>query len=142
MPPSWHCSACQQPFPVIADVPWLFAAPAAALQEWRQRFAALIRRSEQTESELRARLRDAALARDAWRRIAHLADAHVKHRSRLLDLLAPLQLSATTAPLAALEALQKAFEGRAVVGVPSQGLLGSGEMGGGSFHCITQQEPA
>jgi hypothetical protein len=109
MPPSWHCSACQQPFPVIADVPWLFAAPAAALQEWRQRFAALIRRSEQTESELRARLRDAALARDAWRRIAHLADAHVKHRARLLDLLAPLQLSAATAPLAALEALQTAL---------------------------------
>jgi len=42
----------------------------------------------------------------------------------------------------AVETLQAAFPGRKVVGVPSRGLLGSGIAGGGSFHCITQQEPA
>jgi agmatine deiminase len=42
----------------------------------------------------------------------------------------------------AVEALQAVFPDREVVGVPSRGLLGSGIAGGGSFHCITREEPA
>lgn len=51
----------------------------------------------------------------------------------------PIYGTATEAD--ALKALQTVFPTRAVVGVSSRGLLGCGEAGGGSFHCITQQEP-
>ena len=43
---------------------------------------------------------------------------------------------------AALDALQAVFPDRKIIGVASHGLLGAGSAGGGSFHCITQQEPA
>jgi agmatine deiminase len=52
----------------------------------------------------------------------------------------PIYGTATEAD--ALNALQAVFPTRAVVGVSSRGLLGCGSAGGGSFHCITQQEPA
>jgi agmatine deiminase len=47
----------------------------------------------------------------------------------------------TRAEASALEALRGLFPSRKIIGVPSRGLLGCGEAGGGSFHCITQQEP-
>jgi agmatine deiminase len=43
---------------------------------------------------------------------------------------------------AALFVLRELFPDRDVIGVPSRGLLGCGDAGGGSFHCITREEPA
>ena len=42
---------------------------------------------------------------------------------------------------AALAVLQEGFPDHQVIGLPSRGLLGAGDAGGGSFHCITLNEP-
>ncbi|MFA5898794.1 MAG: agmatine deiminase family protein [Hyphomicrobium sp.] len=47
----------------------------------------------------------------------------------------------TSTEQAALDVIQTVFPDHRVIGVPSKGLLGCGTAGGGSFHCITQQEP-
>lgn len=51
----------------------------------------------------------------------------------------PVYGTATEEP--ALAALADVFPGRRIVGVSSRGVLGCSTAGGGSFHCITQQEP-
>ena len=48
----------------------------------------------------------------------------------------------TPSAAAAIDALQAVFPTRKVIGVSSRGLLGNGDAGGGSFHCITREEPA
>jgi len=48
----------------------------------------------------------------------------------------------TATEAAALDVLRSVFPDREVIGVPSYGLLGAGIAGGGSFHCITREEPA
>jgi agmatine deiminase len=47
----------------------------------------------------------------------------------------------TSTEEAALTGLQAVFPDHKVIGLPSRGVLGCGLAGGGSFHCITQQEP-
>jgi agmatine deiminase len=48
----------------------------------------------------------------------------------------------TPSGLRAVEALRAVFPGREVVSLRSRGVLGAGSAGGGSFHCMTREEPA
>ncbi len=74
---------------------------------------------------------------------AHGAVAPASHVNFVIAngvVVVPVYGTATEA--AALDALQGVFPDREVIGLPSRSLLGAGIAGGGSFHCITREEPA
>jgi uncharacterized protein YbaR (Trm112 family) len=101
-----RCSGCSVEYPSMAGIPWLFAEPGAALEEWRSRMRFSLQRVDRDADQLRA-----ALARDDLRpatraRLAHLAAATEDHGKRLRSLLAPLQLGGHSAAYATQLALR------------------------------------
>jgi len=83
------------------------------------------------------RIPGAGLYRNAWGEIAPASHMNFVIANGVV--VVPVYGTPTQGP--ALAALQEVFADRMVIGVASRGLLGCGEAGGGSFHCITQQEP-
>lgn len=101
-----RCAGCGVDFPSVAGIPWLFAEPGAALEEWRGRMHFSLQRVDRDAEHLRA-----ALARDGLRpatraRLSHLAAATEDHGKRLRALLAPLKLGGHTADYATQLALR------------------------------------
>jgi SAM-dependent methyltransferase len=90
----WVCVGCNAGYPVLGDVPWLFAEPQSMLAQWRARFQYLLLSVEREVRTLRAELAGdlGVLTRQ---RLELLAAAHEDHARRLSGLLAPLDLAAT-----------------------------------------------
>jgi SAM-dependent methyltransferase/uncharacterized protein YbaR (Trm112 family) len=83
------CVACAAKFPLVDDIPWLFADPDRALADWRLRLHRLLLELRHEAGELRASLERAGLATAARNRLKLLAAAHDDHANRLAELLAP-----------------------------------------------------
>ncbi|MBN1239681.1 MAG: class I SAM-dependent methyltransferase [Gammaproteobacteria bacterium] len=88
----WRCDGCRVDFPVIDDLPWMFAEPAAALGEWRGRLHFSLRRIDQQRQRLDAALDQPALREPTRRRLTALRDATADHAERLSALLRPLDI--------------------------------------------------
>jgi uncharacterized protein YbaR (Trm112 family)/SAM-dependent methyltransferase len=101
-----RCPGCRVEFPSVAGVPWLFAEPAAALDEWRSRLRLSLQRSDRELEQLRASLARENLRPATRARLAHLAAATEDHGKRLRALLAPLELERHTAAYATQLALR------------------------------------
>ena len=102
-----RCGACGLAFPSIGGIPWLFADPARALGDWRNRLAAYL--AEFASAALRADSDLAAVSRPATAaRLTRLAAAYRAQRELIAQLLAPL---GTEVPALA-EATQQAFATR------------------------------
>jgi hypothetical protein len=90
----WICVGCNGGYPVLGDIPWLFAEPQSMLAQWRARLQFLLMSIDREVRTLRAELAGdlGALARQ---RLELLAAAHEDHARRLMRLLAPLDFAAT-----------------------------------------------
>lgn len=91
----WMCSGCSSGFPVLGEIPWLFAEPQAMLAEWRGRLRFLLQELAREARIERAELAETALPVLTHQRLELLASAHEDHGRRLAELLAPLSLSSS-----------------------------------------------
>ena len=53
----WICADCSAGFPVVGDVPWLFAEPQSMLAQWRARLQFLVLSLEREARTLRLSVR-------------------------------------------------------------------------------------
>ena len=94
---AWRCAGCHVDFPVVADIPWLFAEPNATLGEWRGRLHFSLQRLERERLELKAALSSNGLRAQTRARIERLERATADHAARLKALLAPLAIEQQSA---------------------------------------------
>jgi len=90
----WICTGCNAGYPVVGDVPWLFAEPQSMLAQWRARLQFLLLSIHREVQTLRAELAGAGIALTR-QRLELLVAAYEDHAQRLVRLLAPLDLGAT-----------------------------------------------
>jgi hypothetical protein len=79
-------------FPALQDIPWLFAEPAAALDEWRGRLDLALKKIGHEVRRLDAALKSQPLHELTRQRLLRLKAASEDHAERLRALLAPLAL--------------------------------------------------
>lgn len=93
----WRCKGCKTQFPGLAGVPFLFAEPGVALDEWRARYHARLQeiahRIQQCE-QVEAR---EDLLPETTARLSHQREAQVAHIEELKALLEPLDVTRLTA---------------------------------------------
>ncbi len=88
-----HCKGCQTDYPLLDGLPFLFADPGVALDEWRQRYHARLRDMEQQVDGLDQALQDPELLALTRKRLEHERQALLAHREELATLLKSLDMT-------------------------------------------------
>jgi hypothetical protein len=89
---AWRCAGCDVEFPNVAGIPWLFAEPNAARDEWRGRLHFSLQKIERERQQTAAALASQSLRSTTRARLDGLERATRDHGARLRTLLAPLEL--------------------------------------------------
>jgi len=87
-----HCKACKVDFPILEDMPWMFAEPQAALGEWRGRFQFSLQQLSQEIASLDEELKNDDIRALSKRRVARYKKAVESHRRSLQKLLRPVEM--------------------------------------------------
>jgi len=89
---SFHCKACKIDFPMIGDIPWMFAEPQAALGEWRGRLQFALQKLGQEVTTLEQELKNKELSQLTKRRVERYRKCVDSHRRKLAKLLRPVDV--------------------------------------------------
>lgn len=92
-----HCPACKTDFPVIGEIPWLFAEPDASLGEWRNRLHFALQQLAHEAKRLQGELAAKQLGELTRRRLELMRSATEQHRQTLQRLLSPVDIQAMQA---------------------------------------------
>jgi ubiquinone/menaquinone biosynthesis C-methylase UbiE/uncharacterized protein YbaR (Trm112 family) len=87
-----HCKACKVDFPTIDGIPWMFAEPRAALDEWRGRLRFALQNLAREVAGLERELESEHLTPLARRRVERYKKCVESHRRTLRKLLRPLDV--------------------------------------------------
>ncbi|MEN7342901.1 MAG: class I SAM-dependent methyltransferase [Pseudomonadota bacterium] len=91
-----QCKGCRTDFPALNGVPFLFADPGVALDEWRQRYHSRLRDVEVRAATLAAAI-DAVEIDATKARLTHERQALAEHLDELRAVLAPLDMTSLAA---------------------------------------------
>jgi len=92
-----RCSGCKTEFPSVGGIPWLFAEPHASLGEWRNRLHFALQKIAREAQQIGRELDDKGLPELTRRRLEQQREAADSHRTRLRDLLAPMDIHTSPA---------------------------------------------
>lgn len=88
-----YCKAADTTFPTLAGVPFLFADPALAVDEWRERYHARLREIEHEAALFEQALTADRLPQTTQERLRRFHAGLMAHRDELTNILQPLDVS-------------------------------------------------
>jgi len=91
-----HCSACKIDFPLVDDIPWMFAEPEASLGEWRGRMQFALQQLSHESARLETEIKNTELRPLTTRRLERYKTAIDSHRRALQKLMRPLDVQSTS----------------------------------------------
>jgi uncharacterized protein YbaR (Trm112 family)/ubiquinone/menaquinone biosynthesis C-methylase UbiE len=88
----YRCSACKVDYPLVGDIPWLFAEPDASLGEWRNRLHFSLQQLANESQRIKAELAADDIRALTRKRLERQAEAIDEHRNMLRKILEPVDI--------------------------------------------------